>query len=392
MPVLSILVPTHERARYALPTVETLLARSRDAEIIVCDTSEVDAFRDLSRKWQSSGRLKIIRPGSGLSVVGNFNAALAEATGDYLCFIGDDDLIADDLEEIAAWAGREKFETVGFSFPVQYYWPDYMHRREPERYSATLWYRPFSAAITGLDAKAAVRLAMARPGLGVFDMARAYCGLVSRDLIQRVQEQHGPLFGGVSPDIYSAVLLSAESRSSVHLDYPGVTPGASGASTAGKSAAGTHVGPLRENAHISAFGPFDWHPLVPEFYSVPTVWSYSLIRAVEAVGSADVNLDRVNLGRLYARCLLYYPAYRSLTWQAMKRYVETYSALRLVTGLLRGGAGEFLWLLQKLRQRIAPGSTHETRLPDMSRPEQAAEAVVGVTSNTLATRPAWTMP
>ena len=80
MPLLSILIPTHERARYAASTVETILRRTRNAEIVVCDTSVADAFGGLREDWRDSGRLKIVRPGQELSVVGNFNAALAQAT------------------------------------------------------------------------------------------------------------------------------------------------------------------------------------------------------------------------------------------------------------------------------------------------------------------------
>lgn len=390
MPALSILIPTHERARYATSTVETILARTRDAEVVVCDTSKVDAFGDLRKAWKHSDRLKIIRPEQDLSVVGNFNAALAEASGDYICFIGDDDLVADDLEDIAAWAAKEGIETVGFTFPVHYYWPDFLHRREPHRYSATLWTKPFTGDVTSHDNAAAVRRALSRPGLGVFDMARAYCGLVSRSLVRRVIDKHGALFGGVSPDIYSALLLSSESRSSVQLDYPGVTPGSSGASTAGQSAAGTHVGPLRENSHIGAFKDLPWHPLVPEFYSVPTVWSYSLVKAVEAVDTEYVNLDRILLGRLYARCLLYYPAYRPFTLAAMKRYLERFSAPRLAIELVRGLAAEVRWVADRLSHRFVPGPLSETREAGLNSPSDAAVALQDVIARALKEPPVWT--
>src|SRR3546814_18230876 len=89
-------------------------------------------------------------------------------------------------------------------------------------------------------------------------MPRAYCGLISLTLIKRILADHDALFGGVSPDIYSAALISAHSVNALDIDFPAVIPGASGASKAGQSAAGRHVGVLRDNDHIRPFRNLIW--------------------------------------------------------------------------------------------------------------------------------------
>lgn len=383
MTLLSLLIPTHERARYAVNTVTALLEGTSNTEVVVCDTSAEDAWAAVQERWLPSGRLKVVRPGGPLSVVENFNTALSQASGDYLCFIGDDDLVAPDIAEIAAWAASQDIESIGFDFPVHYYWPDYKHRWEPERYAGTLWVAPFSGRATPHDNAKAVRLAMARPGLGVFDMSRAYCGMISRNLVSRVIAKHGALFGGVSPDIYSALLLSVESRKSVRIDYPGVVPGASGASTAGQSASGGHVGTLRGNAHIGAFKDLIWHPLIPEFYSVPTVWSYSLLRAVEVVDDGTVSVSRMNLGRLYLRCLIYYPQFREQTLAAMRRYLDTASPITLALGMLRGAVAEVAWVFERIAVRLRP-PTHVTR---HDRIQDVAEAMKALDSTAATMTP-----
>ncbi|MFX7977155.1 hypothetical protein ABTK65_20135, partial [Acinetobacter baumannii] len=87
--------------------------------------------------------------------------------------------------------------------------------------------------------------------------------------VERIVARHGELFGGVSPDIYSAALISLESQKSYQVDFPIVIPGACAGSTSGKSAQGRHVGGLRDNAHIGAFKNLVWDARVPEYYSVP---------------------------------------------------------------------------------------------------------------------------
>ena len=56
---------------------------------------------------QNAKRLKIIRPNKVLNVVDNFNAALEAADGEYLAFIGDDDIVTSKILDVANWA-KEK--------------------------------------------------------------------------------------------------------------------------------------------------------------------------------------------------------------------------------------------------------------------------------------------
>lgn len=346
MPILSLIIPTHERFRYAQGTVETILAMGDDIELVVSDTSATNPWDAISHP-----RLKVVRPTTGISVVDNFNIALSHATGDYACFIGDDDLIAPEIVEIARHAQRHGVEAVRFAFPIVFYWPDYLHRSNPEAYSGTVWVSDYSARVRTLDTHAALREAAAKLGHGVFEMPRAYCGLIARPLIERIVAQHGALFGGVSPDIYSAALIATHARKTLDIDFPAVILGASGASTAGQSAAGRHVGGLRDNAHIRPFRDLVWHPLVPEFYSVPTVWGYSLVRALEQIMLSPP--VEPHWGRLYAQCLLYHRAYWRFTLRAMRNFVREKSVAALAVTLIAGGLAEVGWALGRVRRRVS---------------------------------------
>ena len=137
-------------------------------------------------------------------------------------------------------------------------------------------------------------------------MPRAYLGLVSRELCDRIITKYGSLFGGVSPDIYSAALISTESKKTFQVDYPLVLPGSSGASTSGLSAKGAHKGTLRDNPHIGAFKNLNWDEIIPEFYSVQTVWSYSLVAALYKINNP---LLIPNYESLYAQCFIYHKSF-----------------------------------------------------------------------------------
>jgi hypothetical protein len=375
MPLLTLIVPTHERFRYARDTVTNILRVTSDVEVVISDTSRNDEWQQLDPALLASGRLKIVRPGPGLSVVDNFNIGLSHATGTYLCFIGDDDLITPDIEPIVRWAAANDVDAIKFSFPILFYWADYRHRSRPEDYAGTIWASPFTGRVQRHDARAALDEAKRKLGRGVFDMPRAYCGIVSAELAGRIVERHGALFGGVSPDIYSAALISAEARHCVRIDYPAIIPGASSASTAGQSAAGTHVGALRDNAHVGAFRNLAWDLRVPEFYSVPTVWAYSLVKAVEVLDPEIEGRPHVSWGRLYAICLLFYRNYWSQTRRAMGEQKRLSSFLRLVRSTAAGILSEFAWLAGRVVARIRPKPGNVTIVKNVNDARQALDAV-----------------
>ncbi|WP_169196998.1 glycosyltransferase [Devosia sp. MC1541] len=349
MPLLSIIIPTHERAQYAVQTVRALLHGLPDtAEIVVSDTSAEDQISHALGDDRQNPRLTFVRPGRSMNVVEHFNFALGHATGDYLCFIGDDDFVLPDLVDIAAWAKERSVDAVKMTFPVQYYWPDFQHKTRGEYYSGSLHISVFSGQVRRVDAARAMRTAAQQLGTGVGEMPRAYAGVVSNALIQRAVARHGALFGGVSPDIYSAALISSEAKLVYQIDYPAIVPGASQASTAGQSASGGHVGKLRENAHIGAFRDLVWDDLIPEFYSVPTVWSYSLMRAAPAVPE----LSRyAGYGRLYVKCLLWHRSYRAETLVAIRHYQQKFGTAKLVGAMATGLIHEAGWIGAKLWQR-----------------------------------------
>lgn len=380
MTLLSVVIPSHERYRYARQTVGAVLSIDDDIEVVVSDTSAINPWSD-AEVAAAGGRLRVVRPPAGISVVENFEAGLREATGRYICFIGDDDLVTKDILRVVKWASDEEIEAVRCTFPALFYWPDYQHRSLRELYEGTLWVSPYSGRTGRLDAKAALASAAKKLGRGVGEMPRAYCGLVARPLVDRIIHEHGGLFGGVSPDIYSAALISHHAKRVAEIDFPIIIPGASGASTAGQSAAGRHVGKLLDNDHIRPFRDLVWHPLVPEFYSVPTVWSYSLVCALVELRGEN-GLREAGWGRLYAQCLLYHRQYFTETRRAMQAFVSRYSIGWLCYKIGTGLIAEAAWLTRKLTERAALrlGGRATRRMANIPTPADAILATADAVS------------
>lgn len=373
MPVLSVIIPTHNRPECAVATIRAVLSASPDIEVIVSDTSETDCI-SFAFVEDKPVRLKLLRPTRPLSVVENFNIGLEAATGDFLVFIGDDDFVSPEIIDVALWARRENVEAVAFSFPLLYYWPSFVSNTRWKAGSSTLVITPYDGSVRQVDTLYELRSAVSRLGAGVLDMPRAYAGMVSRVLVNRILDRHGALFGGVSPDIYSAALIAIEAKLAFRLDFPIIVPGASGGSTSGQSARGQHVGGLRDNAHIGAFKNLTWDHRVPEYYSVPTVWGYSLLKAIE---SQPEWLQRADFAHLYLKCLISDPQYKALVWRCFKEYGRRVGWLTAWGGAVAALCREMIRLGRVLTRRLLPYSASPTVqvIHDVADTEQAFAAL-----------------
>lgn len=317
-PLLSIVVPSCNRQETLLSVLATLVSET-SAQLVVSDNSDAPLRDEALRSLDAGDRLAYHHWTGKLSVVENFERGLAMATGEYLLFIGDDDCVGPGIDEIVAWMKREGIDALvsyRSRFIASYFWPGVKSRYFGDGYQGKLFLSPSSGKAMPIDTRAALREAANRPGTGLNDMARAYHGIVSRELVDRVTARFGQLFGGVSPDIYSATLLTHLARNAWILDYPFVVPGASAPSTAGEGAARQDTDKLDARDHIKRFGAdLRWDERIPSFYSPETVWAFSHQSALDRLDEPGLML---NFPRLYLRCALQHRGHAAETRAALR--------------------------------------------------------------------------
>lgn len=307
-PLISIVIPSRNRQNYAALVVRKILLEYPDAQVVVSDTSSDDTLRDLLPNGVDAPLLKYVRPEGAGDVVSNFEFALGHVDGRYVMFLGDDDCIGPGLRQVAEWAEINAVDAVlsyGASFLANYYWPGVVSRFYGNGYERKLFVRKFSGDALQINPRSALASVLQTPGRGLGSMPRAYHGLVSMKLIDQIVQRFGSLFGGVSPDIYSAALLSGCARNVWQVEFPFCLPGTSPASTAGSGAARNDNLSLEAHPHTAAFANLSWDVMVPSFYSPEMVWSFSLKRAVQFFSEKELC---INLARIYAISLMYYPS------------------------------------------------------------------------------------
>jgi glycosyltransferase involved in cell wall biosynthesis len=299
---LSISIPTRNRATYVRSVAQTLLeSMPESVEIVISDNSdEIDYV--LQAVASASHRLKYHHTAEPLSFAANFNIALSLCSGEFVTAIGDDDYVLPNIVEVVQLARSRGIDAVVYEFSAVYYWPGVRGRTE----DAGLL-RIFSAGDTRaefVDQNEELK-AFFESGMRDYSktrLARIYHGVVSRELVDRVQACHGHLYGGLSPDIYSSVLLALCAKRVLRVGMPLSIPGISPKSGSGQSASGAHRGALTSAPHFRGTQDYRWEEVVPRFYSVESIWGES---AIKAVRRADITLiNSIDFDRFLANALL----------------------------------------------------------------------------------------
>lgn len=129
-PLVTIAIPTYNRASTLRRAVDAARGQThRRLEILLCDNASTDATEALARELEAADeRVRYVRRVRNLGPVENFNAAFADARGDYVALLADDDWIDPDYVErclavlradprVAIAAGRARYLRDGAEVP-----------------------------------------------------------------------------------------------------------------------------------------------------------------------------------------------------------------------------------------------------------------------------------
>jgi glycosyltransferase involved in cell wall biosynthesis len=118
-PLVTIAIPTYNRADYLRMAVESALGQSYSSiEVLVSDNASTDETEGMMRAWRAPG-LRYVRQPRNLGMVGNWNSCVQHARGDYFLLLSDDDLLAPDAIERLLAQLRQPGVAIAYS-PVHY--------------------------------------------------------------------------------------------------------------------------------------------------------------------------------------------------------------------------------------------------------------------------------
>ncbi len=229
--LISIIIPTRERARYLRHSLATALAIQDDhVEIIVSDNASTDETRQVVESF-SDPRLKYLNTGRRVSMRMNFEFAFQNATGDYVISFGDDDgILPGQFNALRKLLESRRPDAVSWSLPA-YGWPvdGYGTKVGGIRFSSRDCFgRP--TRLTTAEALAILQIGHLHD---FYRLPRIYHGAMSRNFLDRMRDPSGILFRARSPDIYASFRAVVMGGNFDYYPHPFSINGHSPASTGG---------------------------------------------------------------------------------------------------------------------------------------------------------------
>ena len=212
-PVLSLIVPTRERAHTLAFTLATALdQRSDDYEVIVSDNASSDGTRTVVEQLATS-RLRYVNTGQRLSMCGNYEFALEHARGDYVVFIGDDDAVVPGALDLLLSMLRLAPTKIAHMWPLHTYdWP------VDQRKGRVAYLAPTNAPFI-LDLKAKALDVIRKGGWKYYELPSPYHAAIPRHLLDTIRERTGRVFHSTQPDVFTAMAIPALTDRAVNIGF-----------------------------------------------------------------------------------------------------------------------------------------------------------------------------
>ena len=309
--LLSIVVPTKDRYKYLKYLIELIASfNSDEVELVIQDNSEdnKEILDFLKERDYNFVRYDYHKGQLPMSV--NSDRAVLNSSGEYICFLGDDDGVTKYIIEGAHWMKDNNVEATKLMVPA-YYWPDASQGLGVSQ-SAVMTYYKYDGNVTFLSPQKELFKVLKDgiPNRG--DMPLAYHSIVSREAMDKVYQICGSYFPGNSPDIANAVALSLVVKRYALVNLPWVISGYCVFKGGGVGAPGKKYPP--EISDMPWFRPDaeeKWYKRIPRIAVGETIWPESAIQSLLAMQRKDL-IKMVNFNKMYARFYMQRPSLRYL--------------------------------------------------------------------------------
>ena len=303
--LLSIIVPTKNREPVLRPLIRALLTWPEHflIEFVIHDNSD----KPLELNEFNDPRLVYIHSSVEMDMGKNFDTAILASRGEFICIIGDDDLVLPNAYEIAV--SMKALDLLAATCEVAtYYWPGVCSHWVKENPNGVLILKDMALGDRLGKVENGLYKILEKGGVRYEGyLPSVYQGIVSRDLLVNLTEELGTAFPGPSPDIANAVAISG--KYSTYLVAPsfivsGYVLGSGGAEGAAKK----HHGELASRAYMFNEGKLEWPTIVPRFFSGVTIWAATILITLKKQSRA-ASCDQFNSAALLAYCIVYHPKY-----------------------------------------------------------------------------------
>jgi glycosyltransferase involved in cell wall biosynthesis len=310
-PLISIIIPTRNRIPFCISVIKSILSISDNRlELIVSDNSDSMDLKKFVENNITDRRLRYNYTNEAISSIDNFNAGMGLSTGEFVCFIGDDDGINPEIIEAASWAKRNNVEALSWKIKSSYLWPGTIMRStlftNVEGGKLTIY--PFTGKIQKVNADKEIKKFLKGGGVNYlnFNLPKAYHGIIKRSTFEKIKAITGNYFSGLSPDIFSSIAIGLVIDYVYVIDYPLSIPGSCPVAEQTHNSKDVLLKPIEDAPHLRNISNYIWDEIVPPVYTGDTIQLETGITALKIMRRSDL-ISNLNVVRMIAFCLLAYP-------------------------------------------------------------------------------------
>ena len=315
--LLSIAIPTKNRHKTLLITLDNMLRRMDDSvEFVICDNSDEELPSSLPLFLDK--RIKYFYSSKTMSIVDNTENALSHCTGEFVCFIGDDDFVSPYIINYLKEILHTNIDAVSYQGGY-YWWKDIdFNRKSYYEQAGAFWYPSATFEPRLIRADESLRALLSGGGLSVGLLPRLYHGIVRRFVLDNLKKTTGRYVHGASPDISLAVSLALLGVNTFYISTPLTIFGASKKSGGGWTAENKHYGSIREQQHIPQYTKDNWSSFLPDVWSEHTIYPQSIIEVYDSFNKECI----INLDMLYASLYINEPHLRKIVTPFIIKYYK----------------------------------------------------------------------
>jgi glycosyltransferase involved in cell wall biosynthesis len=323
-PLLSIIIPTQNRYTYLRYLIDLLIGyRLPELEVIIQDNTndntEIKEF--LSSRDLSS--VKYFHYPTPIPIADNVDRALKQTTGEYVCFIGDDDGVLPNIIECVKWMKQQGIEALRPAVTI-YNWPDYIDT-SPAKLSGVLIHDAFASKATEVNIKYELQKLASRGFKHIYTLPKIYQGIVKRSCLEELYAIGQTFTPGPSPDMATAVALCFVVKKFVIIDVPVVLIGQCVGVGGGERKLKGAVKRIEDVPFLPVNAKENWDQRLPKVWCSQTVWPESALKAL--VYMQKENAVQVNFEYIYTWFIQTHPADWRLAWQLSGHKIKLFAYL-----------------------------------------------------------------
>ncbi len=308
-PLISIVIPTKNRYFYLKKLLELIdgFGHKEEIEVIVQDNSTDNTEFLQYFESMKYANIKYYYTEGVVPISYNSDLSIRNSSGEYVCFLGDDDGVTKYIVECCKWMQKNKIDVV-YPDGYYYYWPD---GHPSECYKGSMKWPKMEFKMVIRDSQQELKKLLKEGITTDGTLPRLYHGIVKRDVLDCVWEKCGSYFPGASPDISNGVALSFVVDKFATIQFPICYSGAS-KSRGGGAVAMKHQGTtdfkslpfLPENIEEI------WYKRVPKVWTAPTIYCESAIESMRNMGHEDL-IELIDFEKLYVYFVAHFSYFKS---------------------------------------------------------------------------------